>query len=100
MRGLAPPQQDRAEFDPATNSFENEFLSDETIKPWLYGNWWRRTRRLENGRWMEAGDEDLQLIGIGLRLGPGPEVKQGEGNNEKSVDFRGTAVRVRTLPGG
>jgi hypothetical protein len=79
--------------------FEEDFVSDETIKPWLYGNWWKRSRRLGKDGWQDAGDDDLQLIGIGIRLGAGPDIRQGEGNDGNSVKLRGTAVRLRTLAG-
>lgn len=99
--GIRGPSVDDnpAELDQLSEQFDDDFLNDEAIKPWLYGNWWKPVRRLNNGQWEDPEDGDLQLIGIGLRLGAGPDVKQGEGNDAKSVNFRGTAVRLRTFSG-
>lgn len=81
------------------DSFDSCFTSDESVRPWLYGNWWKRLPRFTQNGWESEGDTDLQLIGISVRLGTGPKVDQGEGNDAKKINFRGTAVRVRTWLG-
>jgi hypothetical protein len=66
------------------------FKDDNSVRPWLYGNWW-------------ASDTNpsvaSQLIGLGVRLGTGPEIEAAEGNTEDEVWCRGSQLRLRTDDG-
>ncbi|KAK3115749.1 hypothetical protein LTR53_004620 [Teratosphaeriaceae sp. CCFEE 6253] len=70
------------------------FVNDEWMKPWLYGSWWRRYPERS-----PSGGEDLQLIGISVRLGTSPRLEDGEGNSREESHLRGTCLRVRAVPG-
>ncbi len=75
------------------------FADDESVRPWLFGNWWRS----------RGGSGPLQLIGLGVRLGKGPELLEAEGNHSISdygggkkkpnAFFWGTYLRIRAEDG-
>jgi hypothetical protein len=66
------------------------FKDDTCVRPWLYGNWWALDSNPEVGS---------QLIGMGVRLGTGPEIEAAEGNTEDKVVYRGSQLRLRTDDG-
>ncbi|KAK3635207.1 hypothetical protein LTR56_014816 [Elasticomyces elasticus] len=70
------------------------FVNNESIKPYLYGGWWSRPCAHTG-----TGTENLQLIGLGVRLGTSPRLENGEGNRSEQCYLRGTQLRVRALPG-
>lgn len=75
------------------------FADDESVRPWLFGNWWRS----------RGGSGPLQLIGLGVRLGTGPHLLEAEGNHSISqynsgerkanAFFWGTYLRIRAEDG-
>ncbi|MBE3109015.1 MAG: hypothetical protein IMZ46_00660 [Acidobacteria bacterium] len=75
------------------------FPDDESVRPWLFGNWWK-TR---------GGSGPLQLVGLGVRLGRGPHLLEAEGNHSISqyasgerkpnAFFWGTYLRIRAEDG-
>lgn len=83
--------------DPAMPGFA--FADDESVRPWLFGNWWRS----------RSGSGPLQLIGLGVRLGTGPHLLEAEGNHSISqydsgerkpnAFFWGTFLRIRAEDG-
>ncbi|KAL2198294.1 heterokaryon incompatibility protein-domain-containing protein [Corynascus similis CBS 632.67] len=83
--------------DPAMPGFA--FADDESVRPWLFGNWWRP----------RSGSGPLQLIGLGVRLGTGPHLLEAEGNHSISqydsgerkpnAFFWGTYLRIRAEDG-
>jgi hypothetical protein len=46
----------------------------------------------------EGVDPAYQLIGIGVRIGKKPDIRDAEGNI-KAVHYRGSSLRVRTHDG-
>jgi hypothetical protein len=60
------------------------FLSDDKLKPWLYGNWYL------------SDENEKLLIGMGVRLGESPELVAAEGNSEGKITLRGSQLRLRT----
>jgi hypothetical protein len=57
------------------------------IRPWLYGNWW-----IVNG-----DEENLKLLGMGVRIGRGPSPFEAEGEEKwGEVSFRGSSLRLQT----
>lgn len=83
--------------DPALPGFA--FADDESVRPYLFGNWWQS----------RGGSGPLQLIGLGVRLGKGPNLLEAEGNHSVSdygggrrkpnAFFWGTYLRVRAEDG-
>jgi hypothetical protein len=75
------------------------FDSDELVRPWLYGSWWR----------LWEGEAANWLIGLGVRVGKTGAIEDGEGNEkdmrskdgtlEDRVTLRGTDLRLRTRIG-
>jgi len=75
------------------------FLDDTTVRPWLYGGWW----------YCHPHNEQLQLLGLGVRLAKAADIISGEGNGKEiltqnhglSVDvvLHGTDLRVATADG-
>jgi hypothetical protein len=63
------------------------FKDDASVRPWLYGNWWALDANPNVGS---------QLIGMGVRLGTGPEPEAAEGNTKDQVLYRGSQLRLRT----
>lgn len=68
------------------------FGSDKTVRPWLFGNWWKLG---------ESGP--LQLIGLGVRFAPSPNIEDAEGNGQIKhfdngdrvlIDYHGTFLRI------
>lgn len=55
------------------------------ISVWLYGNWWIGRDREVN-----------QLIGIGARIGFGPEAEKASGSRKNVIELYGSYVRVLT----
>jgi hypothetical protein len=66
------------------------FKNDTSVRPWLSGNWWTLEPKATTRS---------QLIGMGVRLGTGPEVEAAEGNTEDQVYYRGSHLRLRTDDG-
>jgi hypothetical protein len=58
---------------------------DNGIRPWLFGNWWRIGK-----------DSPRQLIGLGVRLGIGPNLEDAVGNGPTIFHLRGSSFRFRT----
>ena len=73
------------------------FGNDLSVRPWLFGNWWKA--RLPN--------DPLQLMGLGVRLAATPDLEDAEGNGpERATDntlvvvhYHGSYLRVRTDDG-
>lgn len=63
-----------------------EIFPDRNIRPWLFGNWWT----------LPTAESKPQLIGLGVRLGAGPNIEDAVGNSEGRVHLRGTSFRFRT----
>jgi len=76
-----------------------QFASDQSVRPWLFGNWWE----------VDGPGGSLQLIGIGVRIGPTPNIEDAEGNKIAetlengdvidSIQYRGSYLRIRTDDG-
>jgi hypothetical protein len=83
--------------DPAMPGFA--FADDRSVRPYLFGNWWKP----------RGGSGPLQLIGLGVRLGKGPNLLEAEGNHSTSnygggrtkpnAFFWGTYLRIRAEDG-
>jgi len=79
------------------------FASDEAVRPYLYGNWWKVDK------WKRGDGKHLQLLGIGVRLATSPDIVDAEGNMrnkvnedgtvEETVWYRGSYLRIRTDDG-
>lgn len=76
------------------------FADDTSIRPWLFGNWWKAD---------DSGSQ-LQLIGLGIRLAATPNMEDAEGNCFElrcdsntvlppSIVYRGSYLRIRTDDG-
>jgi hypothetical protein len=75
------------------------FGDDTSIRPWLFGNWWK----------LRDSSATLQLIGLGVRLSRTPNIEDAEGNGKEihydngniRVDlyYHGTLLRIRTEDG-
>jgi hypothetical protein len=64
------------------------FPANDNIRPWLFGSWWTTGN----------GKPPGQLIGLGVRLGPGPKLEEGVGNSATEIGglhLRGTSFRFR-----
>lgn len=91
------PEPGLRDLDLATAEFA--FADDESVRPWLFGNWWQP----------RSGSGPLQLIGLGVRLGKGPNLLEAEGNHSVSqyrsgerkpnAFFWGTYLRIRAEDG-
>ena len=76
-----------------------QFASDQSVRPWLFGNWWE----------VDGPGGSLQLIGIGVRVGPTPNIEDAEGNRmavtlengdvRDFIEYRGSYLRIRTDDG-
>jgi hypothetical protein len=55
------------------------FTSDLSVRPWLFGNWWKGT----------SPNAPLQLLGLGVRLAKTPNVEDAEGNGQEVQGLRG-----------
>jgi hypothetical protein len=66
-----------------------EIFPDSNIRPWLFGSWWT----------LPTTESKPQLIGLGVRLGAGPNIEDAVGNSENKVHLRGTSFRFRTEHG-
>lgn len=62
-----------------------EIFPDPGIRPWLFGNWWRTSK-----------DSPRQLVGLGVRLGVGPNLEDAVGNEPATFQLRGSSFRIRT----
>ena len=71
------------------------FVNDESMKPYLYGNWYRSFAAAVE----DQEDGELKLIGLGVGLGTSPTIENGEGNSSEESHCRGTALRVRAMEG-
>jgi hypothetical protein len=60
-----------------------------TLRPWLFGNWWRA----------ENPNLPPQLVGLGVRISKSPNIEDAIGNNEENVILRGSLIRVRAQEG-
>jgi hypothetical protein len=79
------------------------FADDGPVTVWLFGNWWRmglkgytvgnREERVDKKK--DDDDGALQLVGLGVRLGTGPRLEDGEGNTKDTGVLRGTSIRIR-----
>ncbi|KAL4897583.1 heterokaryon incompatibility protein-domain-containing protein [Aspergillus ambiguus] len=72
-----------------------QFNDDNTVRPWLFGNWWASNE----------GVGPLQLVGLGVRLSRTPLIEDAEGNGEEiyypgtestrvNLHFHGTFLRI------
>ena len=81
-----PTHQDpRARFPKGTIGGILGMGKGKTLRPWLYGNWWRSP----------APETPMQLIGLGVRLGTSPSIQDAVGSTKKEVRLRGTQLRFR-----
>ncbi|AEO66911.1 uncharacterized protein THITE_2128899 [Thermothielavioides terrestris NRRL 8126] len=112
------PEQGRDDEEESQSSEANPtgFADDRSVRPWLFGNWWKNSRQqtevtrvaapsttASSGLAQTSGsrvrkDERLLLIGLGVRLAPTPQIRDAEGN-ETTVHHRGTFLRLRTDDG-
>jgi hypothetical protein len=74
------------------------FADDLSVRPWLFGNWWKP----------RSPEGPSQLMGLGVRLAATPNIEDAEGNGEEievnqrhglRVHFNGTYLRFRTEDG-
>ena len=75
------------------------FADDVSVRPWLFGNWWK-TR---------DSSATLQLIGLGVRLARTPNIEDAEGNGREihydtgdtrvDLHYHGSFLRIRTEDG-
>ena len=74
------------------------FGDDLSVRPWLFGNWWRP----------RSPDDPWQLMGLGVRLAATPHIEDAEGNGKEievggnrglDIRFHGSYMRVRTDDG-
>ncbi|KAJ5231536.1 uncharacterized protein N7469_006124 [Penicillium citrinum] len=72
-----------------------QFESDDEVRPWLFGNWWKSS----------DGVGSLQLTGLGVRLSRTPLMEDAEGNGKEiyypdtgdtrvDLHFHGTFLRI------
>ena len=88
---------------PGYTDTKEVFADDGPVTVWLFGNWWRvglkgyivgnREKRVDKEK--EGDDGALQLVGLGVRLGTGPRLEDGEGNTKDTGVLRGTSIRIR-----
>jgi hypothetical protein len=75
------------------------FPDDKSVRPWLFGNWWK----------VDDPSSPLQLIGLGVRLAATPYIEDAEGNGLErrysdtvrlpDIHYRGSYLRIRTDDG-
>jgi hypothetical protein len=104
-RSVTLTEQDSASGKPANNVARkcHPFASDEAVRPYLYGNWWKVYK------WKDGDQKHRQLLGIGVRLATSPDIVDAEGSvrnrvtedgtAEDTVWLRGSYLRIRTDDG-
>ena len=88
---------------PGFTDAKEVFADDGPVTVWLFGNWWKvglkdyivgnREERADKKKEDDGGA--LQLVGLGVRLGTGPRLEDGEGNTNDTGVLRGTSIRIR-----
>jgi hypothetical protein len=85
--------------EPAPDKPGYPFADDASIRPWIFGNWWKTRDSCAT----------LQLIGLGVRLSRTPNIEDAEGNGKEihyengntrvNLYYHGTFLRIRTEDG-
>jgi hypothetical protein len=79
---------------PASTKAAYPFGDDKSVRPWLFGNWWK----------LKTADP-LQLIRLGVRLAATPNIEDAEGNglvqhyindDRVHIGYNGTFLRICT----
>lgn len=104
LGGSMPSSNGYAQPSPLPTAFKPSFpfSDDASVRPWLFGNWWKSTKTTH-------ANAPLQLMGLGVRLSQSPNIEDAEGNGEKIVYsegntrvdlfYHGTFLRLRADDG-